>query len=219
MLPYNTGELALSSFHVNRLTRLDRGIILIIMLTTLEANFVQEYKLNGGNATQAVIKAGYQAKYPAPLGSQLLKKSHIRKLVTEMDARLNATLTQPIVRNPYLPAQVLALPSKEEYASKAWLRSSDESKLKDETKFKYYDLTGRALRYVSNDEEKSDKNILNIICNDLNLTLTSPLPDFTSPLTITSPSITSPDVIPAITPPLAITPPSITSPSEGSAHE
>ena len=140
------------------------------MLTTLEANFVQEYKINGGNATQAVIKAGYQAKYPSPLGSQLLKKPHIRKLIETLDARTTQELTQPIVRNPYLPAKVFELPTKEQYAGTAWNRQSDSSNLKPDLKHKYFETTGKVLGHLKNESENSSpSHSINLLCNELNI--------------------------------------------------
>ena len=173
------------------------------MLTTLEANFVQEYKTNG-NATEALKSAGYKYSSLASArikACRLLKKPEIIETLVNHQTKLVKQIETPNVT--IIPQKTITLPTREEYASKALERSSDESKLKEDTKYKYYDLAGRVLNHVRNDNDnKMEGNILNVICNDLNLTLTSPSPDFTSP-----------DVIPTITPP------SITPPSEESAHE
>jgi hypothetical protein len=149
------------------------------MLTTLEANFVQEYKLNGGNAKEAVLKAGYDAtpRNASCIGSRLIRKPKISQALSQVEQRQLDALSQPIVKQP--PPTYMELPTKDQYALKAWQRSSDESKLKDDTKFKYYDLAGKVLGHVRNDdsERKSHEQVLNIICQDLNIELNKPLPD------------------------------------------
>ena len=42
--------------------------------------------------------------------------------------------------------------TKTQYEIKAWARSSDASKLKEETKFKYFENAGRVLGHVKNEE-------------------------------------------------------------------
>ena len=141
------------------------------MLTTLEANFVQEYKLNGGNAKQAVLKAGYQAsiKNASCIGSRLIRNPKISQALSQVEARQLDALSQPFVKQP--PAQVMLLPTKEEYALKAWQRSSDESTLKPDLKHKYYETAGKTLGHLSHDESVHDGDTLQIICKELNLSL------------------------------------------------
>lgn len=40
-------------------------------------------------------------------------------------------------------------PTKEEYAAKAWQRANDNSSLKEDTKYKYFDILGKVLGYFS----------------------------------------------------------------------
>lgn len=48
-------------------------------LTAKQDAFVKEYLLNGGNATQAAIKAGYSEKTAYSIGQENLKKPEIKK--------------------------------------------------------------------------------------------------------------------------------------------
>ncbi len=52
-------------------------------LTPKQDAFVKEYILNGGNATQAAIKAGYSEKTANEQGAQNLAKLSIKKAVAE----------------------------------------------------------------------------------------------------------------------------------------
>lgn len=52
-------------------------------LTPKQDAFVKEYILNGGNATQAAIKAGYSEKTANEQGAQNLVKLNIKKAITE----------------------------------------------------------------------------------------------------------------------------------------
>ena len=52
-------------------------------LTAKQDAFVKEYLLNGGNATQAAIKAGYSEKTANEQGAQNLAKLSIKKAITE----------------------------------------------------------------------------------------------------------------------------------------
>lgn len=142
------------------------------MLTTLEANFVQEYKLNGGNAKEAVIKAGYNVKYPSAMGSQLLKKPKISKLISRLQERTDAILTQPCVAPVYLPPKIMELPSKQEYLAKAWSRTdTTDNSRKEETQVKYTELVGKGLGFIGREENNSEQGTFTIICRELNLNL------------------------------------------------
>lgn len=52
-------------------------------LTPKQDAFVKEYILNGGNATQAAIKAGYSEKTANEQGAQNLAKLSIKKAIAE----------------------------------------------------------------------------------------------------------------------------------------
>lgn len=43
----------------------------------------------------------------------------------------------------------ITAPTKEEYAAKAWQRANDSSSLKEDTKYKYFDILGKVLGYFS----------------------------------------------------------------------
>ena len=47
-------------------------------LTPKQAKFVKEYKANGGNGTQAAIKAGYSKKTAYSIGEENLRKPEIK---------------------------------------------------------------------------------------------------------------------------------------------
>lgn len=52
-------------------------------LTPKQDAFVKEYILNGGNATQAAIKAGYSEKTAKSIGQENLTKPDVQKAITE----------------------------------------------------------------------------------------------------------------------------------------
>lgn len=52
-------------------------------LTSKQDAFVKEYILNGGNATQAAIKAGYSASTAVKTGSENLTKPDIKAAIAE----------------------------------------------------------------------------------------------------------------------------------------
>lgn len=54
-------------------------------LTIKQKAFADEYLINGGNATQAAIKAGYSKKTAYVIGKENLRKPHIAKYI---DSRL-----------------------------------------------------------------------------------------------------------------------------------
>lgn len=150
------------------------------MLTALEANFVQEYK-NTGSPTKALRSAGSKAKESSlpVLAYRMMRKPEIKKAIEEYSVNLVNTLTTPVLTkvNPVSmvdesKVKVINLPSREEYIDTAWKRQRDESNLKEETKFKYYDVAGRSLGYVKNNDEKnSGENVFQILCKELNLSL------------------------------------------------
>lgn len=51
-------------------------------LTVKQKAFAEEYIINGGNATQAVIKAGYSKKNATVIGKENLTKPHIREFIS-----------------------------------------------------------------------------------------------------------------------------------------
>jgi phage terminase small subunit len=52
-------------------------------LTNKEKIFISEYLINGFNATQAAIKAGYSIKTSYKIGSENLRKPHIKSSISE----------------------------------------------------------------------------------------------------------------------------------------
>lgn len=146
------------------------------MLSTLEANFVQEYK-TCGNATQALKAAGYKFSSPTSArikACRLLKRPDIIETLGNHQAKLLKQIETPSVT--IIPQKTIELPTREQYAGKAWERASDESQLKDDIKHKYFETTGKALGFVRNDDTPQDKQVLNIIANELHLTLSANQP-------------------------------------------
>ena len=144
------------------------------MLTALEANFVQEFKVSG-NATKALRNAGVDLPSASlkVKASRLLKRPDIKALIDNHNVNLVNELVKPAIT--IVNQKVINLPTKEEYASKALERSNDESTLKEDTKFKYYDLAGKVLGHIRNDsEEKSSGDTINIICRELRLVAKTP---------------------------------------------
>lgn len=56
-------------------------------LTTKQSKFVKEYLLNGGNATQAAISAGYSKNTASETGYENLSKPQIKKAIEEHQAK------------------------------------------------------------------------------------------------------------------------------------
>ena len=54
-----------------------------VKLTVKQDAFVKAYLLNGGNATQASIDAGYSEKTAKEIGSENLTKPNIKKIIEE----------------------------------------------------------------------------------------------------------------------------------------
>jgi phage terminase small subunit len=57
-------------------------------LTVKQKAFVRAYKLNGGNATKAAIKAGYSKKTAYSMGQQNLKKLEIKAALAKREVEL-----------------------------------------------------------------------------------------------------------------------------------
>jgi len=58
-------------------------------LTPKQDAFVKAYLLNGGNATQASIDAGYSKSTSAEMGYENLSKPHIKKLIEKHQQESN----------------------------------------------------------------------------------------------------------------------------------
>ena len=58
-------------------------------LTSKQDAFVKAYLLNGGNATQAAIDAGYKADNAAVVGCENLTKPNIKKVIEEHQKQVN----------------------------------------------------------------------------------------------------------------------------------
>ena len=58
-------------------------------LTAKQDNFVKEYLLNGGNAMQAAITAGYSEKTAGEMGYENLNKPQIKKAIEEHQKKAN----------------------------------------------------------------------------------------------------------------------------------
>ena len=57
-------------------------------LTPKQKKFIREYKLNGGNATKAAIKAGYSKKTAEIIGFENLRKPNIKAALEQKEAEL-----------------------------------------------------------------------------------------------------------------------------------
>lgn len=57
-------------------------------LTQKQIAFVREYKINGGNGTQAAIKAGYSEKTARKIASENVTKPDIREELEKQDKKL-----------------------------------------------------------------------------------------------------------------------------------
>lgn len=151
----------------------------MLMLSTLEANFVTEYQITG-NATQAYKAAGFPIKSDRDIrvkAHRLLKKPEIVETIVTQQRNIRQQLITPNVTTVVSKPKQIVLPTREQYADIAWKRSSDESKLKDDLKHKYFETTGKVLSYIGREESQSqEKNIVNIICSELNLSLNSEAP-------------------------------------------
>lgn len=140
-------------------------IYFMVGLTAMQIKFINEYKLCGV-ATTAAIKAGYSPNGASVAAHRLMNVPKIKKIIQEsIDKKKKklsrAGISQEIINSlENVSAEAInSLPSKIQYAAKAWERSSDESKLKEETKFKYFENAGRVLGHVKN-EESVNVNII-----------------------------------------------------------
>jgi CRISPR/Cas system Type II protein with McrA/HNH and RuvC-like nuclease domain len=66
-------------------------------LTAKQDVFVKEYILNGGNATQAAIKAGYSAKAANEQGAQNLAKPAIKRHIEKHKEDLNRKFDESLL--------------------------------------------------------------------------------------------------------------------------
>lgn len=154
------------------------------MLTTLEANFVQELKVTG-SPTKAMRAVGCKSKsenYLKLKAYRWMQKPHIKQAVAEYSNNLHQELITPVITktvpmmtkddNGVITPRVIQLPTREQYADLAWKRASDDSKLKDDLKHKYYETAGKTLKYIGSSESE-EKNIstFNIIAQELKITL------------------------------------------------
>lgn len=57
-------------------------------LTKKQRAFIKEYKANGGNSTQAAIKAGYSEKTAYSIGSENLTKPEIKEALAEHEKKM-----------------------------------------------------------------------------------------------------------------------------------
>lgn len=140
-------------------------------LNTRQKKFIQEYKLSG-NATDAVIRAGYSPNGASVVGTRLTRIPEIKKIIEE-----SRQGDIKILSSPVMVPHTIKLPDKMEYALKAWERASDESPLKEDTKHKYYVTAGQVLKYVGREDiSDAQQNTFQIICKELNLSLAQPVP-------------------------------------------
>lgn len=58
------------------------------ILSPRQKRFVHEYKLNGGNATRAAIKAGYSKKTAELTGFRLIRNDKVKKELAKKEAQL-----------------------------------------------------------------------------------------------------------------------------------
>lgn len=59
-----------------------------VKLTKKQKAFVQAYKTNGGNSTQAAIDAGYSQKTAYSIGSENLTKPEIKEALAEHEKKM-----------------------------------------------------------------------------------------------------------------------------------
>lgn len=152
------------------------------MLTVFEANFIQEYKKTG-SPTKALRNAGHTCseKSLPVLAYRMIRKPHIKKVLEEYQANLNQAVTEPVLIKPrpmsntkegIVKANIprVAVPSKNAYVEVAWKRSSDESRLKEETKYKYFENAGKVLGYIGKESSEGEKPLLQMVIGELNIT-------------------------------------------------
>lgn len=143
------------------------------MLSTLEANFIQEYKVCG-SGVQALKNIGI--KLPdASLkvkAHRWLKRPEIKSVIDNYRSNTLSALVNPVITK--IPESIAKLPDKMQYAITAWQRASDESQLKQDTKFKYFENTGKVLGFVNDKENNNESPVINIVAADLHLSLTKP---------------------------------------------
>lgn len=60
----------------------------MVKMTPKQKAFVRAYKTNGGNATQAAIKAGYSQKTAYSIGEENLRKPEIKQALEEEEKKI-----------------------------------------------------------------------------------------------------------------------------------
>jgi phage terminase small subunit len=159
------------------------------LLTVLEANFIQEYKRTK-SPTKALRAAGYTAseKSLPVIAYRMLRKPHIKSVLEEYRNNLNKAVTEPVLmkvkpvnntKEGIVKANIpiVAVPSKDVYVETAWKRSSDESRLKEETKYKYFENAGKVLGYVGKDSSEQPQSVFNMFIKELRLDTSNGMPE------------------------------------------
>ena len=110
-------------------------------LTTKQDAFVKAYLLNGGNATQAAIRAGYSAKTAGWIGNQQLAKTHISaEIAKRMEDRSKRT---EITQDRVLTDIELI---KQDAMRKAYDKNGNEAMINHTSALKACELQGRHLQ-------------------------------------------------------------------------
>lgn len=164
------------------------------MLTTLEANFVQEYKVCG-NATKALRNAGVDLpdRSLKVKACRMMKKPEVRAILEQQHDNLMKELSKPAIT--IVNQKVISLPSKEEYAATAWKRSSDDSTLKPDLKHKYFETAGKTLGHLRNaDDNAQHRSSVTLILNELSV-LNISAPDLPIEPSLPDSTNTAPNII------------------------
>jgi phage terminase small subunit len=129
------------------------------MLTPKKKAFVEYYKLDR-NAANAARQAGYSNKYAAVMGHRLIHTDKdVLAIIQEWENTEKARIEHSIHA---------LRPSKDKYIEMTF----EKAKATDHapTAAKYWELGGKAQGYLT-EEQKQDQSLVNIICNELKISL------------------------------------------------
>ena len=135
------------------------------MLTLKKRLFIDNYKLTK-NASKSALVAGYSPKNAPSYGAKLLKQPQIAQILLEWEQTESKRLEAEMIER-----KTLLNPSKGSYIERTFEKAEKVSHAP--TAAKYWELGGKALGFVGNDQNSANSSQINlqIIANELNLNL------------------------------------------------
>ena len=142
-------------------------------LSTLEANFVQEYKVCG-SPTKALRAAGCKLDDNAlkVKAYRWMRKPRIRSLIDTHNDNLRNKLITPVITE--IPKSIATLPDKTQFALHNWGKATNPE-TKEECAVRYTELTGKVLGHLGHDESSSSHQpSFLMLLKELNINISAP---------------------------------------------